>query len=191
MIRLRSDCLEFELSNGEKVPASAQTVTVELMGSALDMLEPHIVENAAAAVLHYFRVEQGKESVTLSEFTSALETALRGLGINVTCDTATPSIAPQTSPALLRQADLRTLAAEAGKEFELGFFNRLRDTMRRTLSEGPAQVRFSGLRSCVKQLSGARRWCPRCQALQDQIVEYLRSCLAQEQPQKPCELMVS
>lgn len=190
MIRLRSDCLEFELSNGEKVPCSAQTVTVELMGTALDMLEPHIVENAAAAVLHYFRVELEKESVTLSEFTSALETALRGLGINVTCDAASPMTATNT-PRVLRQADLRELATEAGKEFELGFFNRLRDTMRRTLSEQPTQVRFSGLRSCVKQLSGARRWSPRCQRLQDQIVEYLRGCLVQEQPAKPCELMVS
>ena len=191
MIRLRSDCLEFELSNGEKVPVSAQTVTVELMGSALDMLEPHIVENAAAAVLHYFRVEQQKQSVTLSEFTSALETALRGLGINVTCDTAAPMTSALEMPRVLRQADLRLLAAEAGKEFELGFFPRLRDAMRQTMSQAPTQVRFSGLRSCVKQLSGARRWSPRCQRLQDQIVEYLRGCLVQEQPAQRCELMVS
>lgn len=191
MIRLRSDCLEFELSNGEKVPCSAQSVTVELIGPALEMLEPHIVENAAAAVLHYFRVELEKESVTLSEFTSALETALRGLGINVTCDAASPVTNGLDTPRVMRQADLRELAAEAGKEFELGFFNRLRDTIRRTMSEQPTQVRFSGLRSCVKQLSGARRWSPRCQRLQDQIVEYLRGCLVQEQPARPCELMVS
>jgi len=170
---------------------SAQSVTVELIGPSLDMLEPHIVENAAAAVLHYFREELHKESVTLNEFTQALETALRGLGINVTCDNATPMTAALESPRVLRQADLRKLAAEAGKEFELGFFPRLRDTVRQTMSEQPTQVRFSGLRSCVKQLSGARRWCPRCQTLQDQIVEYLRHCFVQEQPATPCELMVS
>jgi hypothetical protein len=183
MIRLRSDCLVFEMSNGDKIPCSASTVTVELMGSAVDSLDREVVENAAAAVLHYFQHDLQRTSVTLTEFTEALEVALRGLGLNVTCDSSKPT-------ERLANADLRTLAAECGKFFELGFFSRLRDQVRSELQWSPQLIRFFGLRSCVKQLAGAQRWCPRCERLSDQIVEFLRGCVTRENPAHPCGLLV-
>jgi hypothetical protein len=42
----------------------------------------------------------------------------------------------------------------------------------------------------VKQLAGARRWNPRCQALHNQIVAYLRECLSIEAQQNNCALVV-
>lgn len=183
MILLRSDCLVFEMSDGEKIPCSVSAVTVELMGSAADLLDRETVEHAAAAVLHYFHHELQRTSVTLSEFTEALEKALRGLGLNVTCD-------PPEKTERRASSDLRKLAAESGKTFELGFFGRLREQVRKELEWSPELLHFFGLRSCVKQLSGARRWCPRCQRLSDQIVEYLRSCVSQENPPKSCGLLV-
>src|SRR5688572_2433971 len=145
MILLRNDCLVFEMSNGEKIPCAASTVTVELMGSAVDQLDREVVEHATAAVLHYFHHDLQRTEVTLSEFTEALETALRGLGLNVTCDSSKPVERAVTS-------DLRLLATESGKAFELGFFARLRDQVRRELQGSPELIRFLGLRSCVKQL---------------------------------------
>ena len=183
MILLRSDCLVFEMSNGEKIPCSASTVTVELMGAAVELLDREVVQNAAAAVLHYFQNDLQRTEVTLSEFTEALEKALRRLGLNVTCDA--PSRQERTTTA-----DLRTLAAEAGKAFELGFFARLRDEVRRELKSSPQLLRFHGLRGCVKQLVGAQRWCPRCEQLSDQIVEFLRGCVTRENPPEPCGLLV-
>ena len=183
MILLRSDCLVFEMSNGEKIPCSASTVTVELMGSAVDLLDREMVQHAAAAVLHYFQNDLQRTEVTLSEFTEALEKALRGLGLNVMCDS--PAKNEKTTTA-----DLRMLAAESGKEFELGFFSRLREQVRKELQSSPQLLRFFGLRSCVKQLAGAQRWCPRCEKLSDQIVEFLRGCVTQENPPAPCGLLV-
>jgi hypothetical protein len=185
MILLRSDCLVFEMSNGEKIPCSASTVTVELMGAAVELIDRHIVENAAAAVLHYFQNDLQRTTVTVNEFAEALESALRGLGLNVTCDSV-----KQNQPERLTSADLRVLAAESGKAFELGFFARLRAEVRKELQGSPQLIRFFGLRSCVKQLAGAQRWCPRCERLSDQIVEFLRSCVTQENPAQPCGLLV-
>ena len=184
MILLRNDCLVFEMSNGEKIPCAASTVTVELMGSAVDQVDREVIEHATAAVLHYFHHDLQRTEVTLSEFTEALETALRGLGLNVTCDTA------QTSTRTTANADLRVLATESGKSYELGFFSRLRDQVRHELKVAPELIRFFGLRSCVKQLAGAQRWCPRCEQLSDQIVEFLRGCVSQESPPQPCGLLV-
>lgn len=183
MILLRSDCLVFEMSNGDYIPCSVSTVTVELMGQAIEHLDREVVQHAAAAVLHYFHHELQRTTVTLSEFTEALETALRGLGLNVTCDSP-------PKPVRAAESDLRRIATDAGNDFELGFFTRLREEVRKEVHAAPEMIRFSGLRSCVKQLSGAHRWCPRCERLSDQIVEFLRGCALRENPSQPCGLLV-
>src|SRR5437773_1161564 len=74
--------------------------------------------------------------------------------------------------------------------FELVFFPRLRDELRKSLQESPGVVRFQGLRSCVKQLVGAHRWSPRCQKLSDQIVAFLRLCWSSEVATAGCALVV-
>ena len=183
MILLRSDCLVFEMSNGDYIPCSVSTVTVELIGSAVEHLDREVVQHAAAAVLHYFHHELQRNTVTVTEFTDALETALRGLGLNVTCDLP-------AKPVRAADSDLRRIASDAGNDFELGFFARLRDEVRKEIQTAPEMIRFSGLRSCVKQLSGAHRWCPRCERLSDQIVEFLRGCVSSENLAQPCGLLV-
>jgi hypothetical protein len=79
---------------------------------------------------------------------------------------------------------------ESGGGCELLFFPRLRDALRHQLQQEPQSVRFRGLRSCVKQLAGAQRWCARCRTLHEQIVDFLRNCLTAESARKDCSLFV-
>jgi hypothetical protein len=187
MIQLRSDCLVFKLANGDAIPCSVEQVTVELIGDAADNLDPDLIRHAAAAVLHYFKHEQGREYVSLNEFSEALEHVLQSFGLEVNHD-------PLPVPAEGKQgnivrSDLRKLAFDSGKGFELNFFPCLRKEMEQHLVKSPNIICFTGLRSCVKQLVGARRWSGRCQTLNDQIVEYLRECLNRE-PHGDCALVV-
>ena len=184
MIQLHPDCLMLQMASGESIPCSAELVTVELMGEAGDLLDPDLVRNAARAVLHYFKVELGKSFVSVAEFSRALAGVLRGFGLNVT-----PTCEVQTTSSIT-ESDLRQLACESGKGFELAFFGRMRDELRQRLNQSPHIVRFTGLRSCVKQLAGARRWTVRCQRLNDQIVEYLRQCFSAEDGARSCSLLV-
>lgn len=184
MIPLNPDYLIFKTTNGEKIPCSVELVAIELMGEAITFLDPELIHNASAAVLHYFKNELGQNSVSVGEFSLALERVLRGFGLNV-----------QTEPeeqqeVRVAESDLSELAGAAGKGFELSFFPYLRDEMRRKLDEQPHVVRFNGLRRCVKQMVGAQRWNQRCQALNDQIVEYLRTCLSTENRKENCALVV-
>lgn len=205
MIKLRSDCLVFETAAGENIPCAAESVSVELLGNAAAVIDPEIVRNAAAAVLHYFRVEQGRESVSVGEFLVALKTALAAVGLQVGEDSAAtaitqadaapikaPSSAPELTPVVSRVAetDLRVLARESGTTFELSFFPRLREVLGEQLNLSPRVLRFTGLRACVKQLTGARRWGLRCETLSDQIVTYLRECLTQRPAAPSCALVV-
>lgn len=184
MIQLNPDCLIFQTASGENIPCSAELVTIELIGDAVKFLDPEIVRNASAAVLHYFKHDLGRSFVTVGEFSEALEKILRGFGLTVK--------SPEQKPMpKVEEMDLREIACESGKGCELFFFPHLRDEMRRKLSDSPEIVRFSGLRGCVKQMIGARRWSRRCEDLSDQIVEFLRSCLCEDSKGDSCALVVT
>jgi hypothetical protein len=195
MIRLRPDCLVFETADGESVPCPAKEVTLELLGESAQWVDSEIINNAAAAVLHYFRVERGQENVSLPEFAAALEKVLRGMGFQVKTSAPAGDNAPAGDPAAtpartVLETDLEALAVEASSGGELFFLPRLRDEVRRRLDGTPCVLRFHNLRACVRQLTGAKRWNPQCRALEDRIVEYLRTCLGNERGADGCALVV-
>ena len=182
MIALASDCLIFELTSGESVPFSADMISVELTADTAQWLDQEFVTHAASAVFHYFKHELGRQSVTVGEFAGAMEKVLGGFRGPEKKD------APSASGVL--ETDLGRLACESGQGCELFFFPRLRDELRHRLRQAPRVLRFRGLRRCVKQLIGARRWSVRCQALEEQIVQYLRQCLSAEPRQQELALVV-
>ena len=114
----------------------------------------------------------------------ALEKTLSALGFSVT------SLQIDRPQPCIAEADLRVLACESGKGFELFFFPKLREQIHRTLDASPQVMRFHGLRGCVKQLVGAQRWTARCQTLNDQIVEFSRNCLTLEKKKSSCALVI-
>jgi len=183
MILLSQDYLLFELESGERIPFSADTISVELAGGEGSPFDADFLEQAIKAVFHYFQNELGRESVKVAEFSSAMERVLRGF------------LRGETRPAetladrSVAEADLRRLLDEADRT-ELLFFPRLRDELRAQLHTQPRMLRFRGLRSCVKQLAGARRWSPRCRDLQERILDFLRACAAADRAGKDCALVV-
>jgi hypothetical protein len=183
MTLLPSNCLVFKLAGDGMIPCDGSGVTIKLTGEAAGLLDADLVQNAAAGVLAFFRHELGRASVSPGEFSAALETALRGLGL--VHIQAASGAAP--GEAGLAETDLQALVGEG---LELFFFQRLRAELRRQLDPSPRVLRFHSLRPCVLQLTGARRWSPRCQTMHDRIVEYLRSSLCAEPAAKPCGLVV-
>jgi len=145
-------------------------------------LDPDLINDVAAAVFHYFKHDLELTMITMAQFCEAMEQVLR-------------SFAPPTQPApvvvaeTVAEGDLVRLADESAGS-ELLFYTRLRAELRDRLRAAPVQLRFSGLRSCVKQLAGVRRWTPRCGSLRDQIVEFLRRCLQAEAGAASCPLVV-
>jgi hypothetical protein len=174
VITLASDCLLFELGTGEHIPYSAEMVSSELGGGATELFDPEFVHHATKAVFHYFKHELGQQTVAVGEFRAALEKVLRGFAA-----TAQLSVPPVFQPHV-QEYDLCRLALESGQGCELFFFPRLRAELQRHLHQAPGAVRFRGLRGCVKQLTGARRWSRRCETLEREIVDYLRQCLTTE-----------
>jgi hypothetical protein len=187
MIALASDCLLFQMAGGESVPFSAEMISCELMGGSSELFDADFVRDAAHAVFHFFKHDQGRQTVSVGEFAEALEKVLRGFApaARAAADAATSPAAPGVG-----ESDLCRLALESGEGRELFFFPRLREELRRHLQDAPRVLRFRGLRGCVKQLVGARRWTPRCRTLEERIVEYLRECLGAEAGKREFSLVV-
>ena len=184
MIALQSECLLFQLTNGESVPCSAEMISVEIVSGSNDLLDPEVLRHAAASVFHYFKSELRRETVTVGEFAGTLEKVLRDLGFTIRAGAMEPH-----SQEIV-ETDLCLMARESGDSLELFFFPRLRDELRSQLRQSPRVLRFRGLRGCVKQLAGARHWSVRCEKLRDHIVEYLRRCLTAEPGPAHCALVV-
>jgi hypothetical protein len=170
MIALASDFLLFRTADGQSIPFSAEMVSIEFIGDSAKLFDAEFVRQAAHAVFHYFQIDLGRQTVSVGEFAEALERVLRGF------TPPAPQPAAQTSPPSHFESDLNRLASESGQGCELFFFPSLRDELRRQLTQSPRVLRFHGLRSCVKQLIGTRRWTRRCRHLEDRIVEFLRQC---------------
>jgi len=184
MITLAKDCLVFRLSNGETVPFSAEMISVELSGESGRWFDPEVASHAAKAVFHYFKRELGRQCVTAEEFATAMEKVLRGFSAG---SPERPARAP--NPHVI-ESDLSHLASEAGQGGELLFFPSLRKQLKRHLEENPKVLRFHGLRNCVKQIAGARRWTTRCRDLEEQIVGFLRQCAGAETGHSELALVV-
>ncbi len=205
MIRLREDCLWLKGEDGVVIPCSVEQITLEIIGGGKGLLDPEVLRHAAAAVLHYFKVEMSRETVTVSEFAAALSRVLAGFGLALEVTDVGPDpeekrlavpdeVEPTTIEELagetpvarevqVQSADLRELASLAGKLGELEFFPRLHDALRKGLDAEPEPevVEFSHLRSAVKQLLGRKHWTNGCRELEARIVEALRTWLAEEQ----------
>lgn len=174
MITLAGDCLVFHLAGGTSVPLSAEMISVEIMGDTASQFDAEYIRDAADAVFHYFKQDLGRESVTVAEFTGALEKVLHGLRLPALHKTLK---CPSVDSA---ESDLWLLARECAGGSELLFFPRLREALRRQLTRGSCRVHFSQLRPCVKELTGTQRWTSRCRQLEEQILQYLGECLAAE-----------
>ncbi len=183
MIQLRSNYLVFRMSTGELLPCSAEAITEELLGDAINLIEPQTIQEALKAVVYYFREEHEYSSVSVDQFSCALGKVLKGFGFDVVFDEA-----PRVD-LRVEQTDLRQLADKTSEGFELFFFQELRDEVQANLRRSPNVIQFSGLKDCVKRIVGAQRWCSRCRRMHGQIVSFLRTCLDQDS-QKDCSLLI-
>jgi hypothetical protein len=184
MIWLGSEYLMFQMPSGESVAFSSDAIAVEIVDETDGELDVHMVKQAANAVYHYFKHELGRHTVTVSEFARAMERALDGFEISIV------PAQPVRPTSMVAEANLVRIAHESGRAFELNFFPRLRDELKSQLLGSPNVVRFSGLRDCCKELTGAKRWSPRCTAMEEQIVDYVRECLQTDAAEAGCTLVL-
>jgi hypothetical protein len=211
MIALNNEFLLVEKEDGGFIPCSVEQLTFELAGGAADQIDPEWLKQAAAGVLHYFKNELGQTHVTVAEFASALARVFQGLGLTaeVTTEPMLPvakskkssssfkskvgspeAPAPVNPAAKVWRADLRKIAVEAGKLGELEFQRRLRALLDEAISTSPEAVEFSGLRGCVKQITGRKIWCPECRRWEAWLLDQIQTWFGEHATGRRVALLV-
>jgi hypothetical protein len=193
MIALRDDFLLVAQEGGHYIPCSVEHLTFELAGTAAHQVDPEWMKQAAAGVLHYFKDELGKSHVTVAEFTSALSKVFNSLGLTAEVSSIEPPV-PSTieilPPQVVWRGDLRAIAIESATLGELAFRQALLSQLAAALESDPQTVEFSGLRGCVKVITGRKHWCPECRKWSAWIVDLLRSWLSEKAADRHVSLVV-
>lgn len=185
MIQLNPDCVVLELESGNTLPCSVELMTVELLGETASWIDPEILRNINQAVILYLRDELGKHLVSFQEFSEVLEQVLKGFGF----DLALPRSAVTKSGGV-EKTNIADWLGRKDQGFELMMFQRLRKELSKKLSnEPPGVLWIHGLRECVKNQLGARRWSRKCQDLNDQLISFIRECFDRS-AHSDCSLVV-
>jgi hypothetical protein len=194
MIALRDDFLLVAQEGGHYIPCSVEHLTFELAGSAANQVDPEWMKQAAAGVLHYFKDELGQSHVTVAEFTTALSKVFQGLGMTAEVTTIAPPVAePEGAlapPQVVWRGDLQAIAVESGELGELAFQKALLSQLTMALESSSQTVEFSGLRGCVKMITGRKHWCPECRKWSAWIVDMLRSWMSEKAGHRHVSLVV-
>ena len=193
MIQLKTDCLIFQTNDGEQVPCSAEWVTLELMGEGAQIGR----SRSRPARLG------GRPALFQARIAAAV--CFRG-GIRRRVGKGPAQFRPERlcrsrSPVQARRRTARAPRswiaiserwppAPPGRDSSCCSFRNCARNCNANWNNRPMCSASRGLRDCVKQLAGTPRWNRRCQNLNDQIVDFLRSCWQTESASQSCALVV-
>ena len=186
MIALQSDCLIFQLTNGESVPCSAEMISIEIVGNSDGLIDAEMLRHAAASVFHYFKCE----TRTRDRHRRRIRPCARKSPARSRPDALRRRTRHRAGGRTSRRPISAASRANPPTTWNCFSSRACATNLRTQLRQSPRVLRFRGLRGCVKQLAGARRWSARCEKMQEQIVEFLRECLTAEPEQKACALVV-
>ena len=186
MIQFHDDVLWVQEEDGRLLPFDEQRLATSIQKAAekVGYSEWWLGESIAAAV-HVFAVKSRSQPVIPStEISEIVGTVLATLGYE------------WISEAYAAGADrvaihLNELAWRTNAGFELEFFQQLDHALGAAANRRLVAMRLDGLRACVMQLRGARRWMAGCRRLAEDIVEHVRERVARVRSQRAASLKLA
>ena len=127
-----------------------------------------LAEYVTGTVVGYLTAYFEANAISVRQLTRLVSDALQVIGyaeISPYLELGTPG----------ERLNLVDLVREAGTGYELAFFNRLRDRLHSLIGAGATEVDLVGLASCVKELRSRKSWSRGCDALQEEIVSFVRT----------------
>ena len=178
-----NDAAWFAPAEGQPVPFDSGRLEGSIRSAAARAghYDWWLAESIAAAVHLYATENAPQRTVAAGEVTAIVEALLERLG---------HSDVARAYSGRLELADiwLDEVAARAAGGFELGFYRQLDHALTVAAEDQTRTVRVMGLRSCVMQLRGDRRWSAGSRRFADEIVEYVRDRVVQLRPTQAAAL---
>jgi len=127
-----------------------------------------LAEHVTESVMAYLALQFEEKVVSVPRLVRAVQSALQVIGYG--------EIAPHVAPGAPGvRLSLVELAREAGTGYELAFFDRLGRQLQTLLRNGTTYLELIDLTPCVKQLRARKCWSRECDALQAEIVSFVRT----------------
>jgi len=170
MIALADGMPLVQLEDGRAVTFQRGWIVRELAKAAFKAgfskwwLAEYVEESVAFSLAAYY----SKNVISIPRLEERIRDVLQGIGyseIGIHLALGMPG----------ERLDLAALAREAGAGYELAFFHRLRDRLQSLIGAGTTDVDVVGLAPCVKQLRARKSWSRGCEALQEEIVSFVRT----------------
>ncbi|HVM60049.1 MAG TPA: ATP cone domain-containing protein [Verrucomicrobiae bacterium] len=186
MIQSLEDILWVQDADGRLAPFDERRLAVSIQKAAesVGQRDWWLAESIAAAV-HAFGLKSRRDPVIPSEEISEIVTeVLATLGyewISEAYDGGVNRVA----------IHLNDLVWRTDGGFELEFFRQLDHALGAAANHQLIAMRIDGLRACVMQLRGARRWTAGCRRLAEEIVEHVRGRVARMRPLRAANLKLA
>jgi len=117
-------------------------------------------------VVHYLENKCPLRLLPIEKLNDRIRYMLQRIGYEPVARALTAMAPPIT-------VSLETAAEEAGETFELGFFNRLKEEIKSVREVGAEAIYFSEVKESVKMLKQTEKWNDECDALEEEILDYL------------------
>lgn len=127
-----------------------------------------LAEHVTESVMTYLASQFEANVVSVPHLVKAVQSVLQVIGYGEIA----PFVAPGVPGARL---SLVEMAREAGTGYELVFFDRLGRQLQTLLKAGTTFFDLIGLAPCVKHLRSRKCWSRECDALQEEIVSFVRT----------------
>lgn len=177
MIQLQEDVVWVKFEDGHLAPFDEQRLALSIQQVAERVGSPDwwLAESVAAAV-HVFvgrsRSDGVIQSSEIAEIVAAVLSTLGYENISRAYGSGTNRVAIQ----------LNELMGRMNAALELEFFQRLDRALGAAASHRIQVMEVNGLRACVMQLRGTRRWTTGCRKLAEEIVEHVRERVVRVRP---------
>jgi len=127
-----------------------------------------LAEHVTESVIAYLALQFEENVVSVPQLVKAVQSVLQGIGYG--------EIAPHVAPGMPGvRLSLVELARDAGTGYELAFFEQLGRRLQTLFQNGTTYLELVGLAPCVKQLRARKCWSRECDALQAEIVSFVRT----------------
>lgn len=186
MIRLQEDIVWVKFEDGHMVPFDEQRLALSIQSVAerAGHSDWWLAESVAAAV-HAYAVKCRTDGVIPTrEIVEIVVAVLSTLGFKK----ISQAYARHEHSAAIHLNDLATCG---GAAFELEFFRQLDRELRAASDRRLSVIEVDGLRACVMQLRGARRWNSGCRKLAEEIIEYVRERVVRVRPAQAANLKLA
>jgi hypothetical protein len=186
MIQAHDDIAWVKFDDGHLAPFDEQDLALSIQSVAerAGQADWWLAESIAAAI-HAYAVKCRSDNVIPShEITEVVTTVLSMLGFKE----LSQAYANQQRRTAIH---LGELAGRVGTAFELEFFRQLDHALGAAADRQLSVLEVNGLRACVMQLRGARRWTAGCRRFAEEIVEYVRERVARVRPVKAACLQLA